>query len=277
MERQNLLSYKPKPTANKAVLPFVMTYHLELPKVRDVVDKHWSIIESSDHLSTVFPQKPIMAFRRPKSLRDHLVWARLKPDPIDDEPLGECKPCGRSRCQTCKMITPSQTATSSSGARVKLKGDTNCRTHNVVYLISCGKCGKQYVGETKGPLNIRMNGHRDDWRHKRFERSPVGEHFCSSGHDFISHASVCCLESNPGWTDNARKSHESYWIRRLNTLNPSGINKGDKSLTPFQSARWSSQSHLASSQTHSVLFIRFVEVCLRVFFSFPFNTVSFAP
>ena len=84
---------------------------------------------------------------------------------------------------------------------------------------------KQYVGETKGPLNIRMNGHRDDWRHKRFERSPVGEHFCSSGHG--SHASVCCMDSNPEWTDNARKSHESYWIRRLNTLQPSGINKGD--------------------------------------------------
>ena len=43
----------------------------------------------------------------------------------------------------------------------------------IVYLISCGKCGKQYVGETKGPLNIRTNGHRDDWRHKRFERSPT--------------------------------------------------------------------------------------------------------
>ena len=98
---------------------------------------------------------------------------------------------------------------------------------NVVYLISCGKCGKQYVGETKGPLNIRMNGHRDDWRHKRFERSPTAEHFCLQGHDFLSHASVCCLESNSEWKDNARKSRESYWIRRLNTLNPSGINKGD--------------------------------------------------
>ena len=83
MERQNLLSYKPKPTANKAVLPFVLTYHPDLPKARGIVDKHWSIIDSSDHLSTVFPQKPIMAYRRPKSLKDHLVRARLKPDPTD--------------------------------------------------------------------------------------------------------------------------------------------------------------------------------------------------
>ena len=55
MERQNLLSYKPKPTANKVVLPFVLTYHPDLPKARGIVDKHWSIIDSSDHLSTVFP------------------------------------------------------------------------------------------------------------------------------------------------------------------------------------------------------------------------------
>ena len=97
--------------------------------------------------------------------------------------------------------------------------------------MSCGKRGKQYVGETKGPLNIRMNGHKDDWRHKRFDRSPTAEHFC-----FLSHASVCCLESNSEWKDNARKSRESYWIRRLNTLNPSGINKGDKSLIQLQSS-----------------------------------------
>ena len=37
-------------------------------------------------------------------------------------------------------------------------------------------------------------GHRDNWSNKRFEGSPVGEHFCSSGYNFISQASVCCLD-----------------------------------------------------------------------------------
>ena len=58
---------------------------------------------------------------------------------------------------------------SSNGAKVRLRGSTDCKTMNVVYLISCGECGKQYVGETKGLLSVRMNGHRDDWKHKRFE------------------------------------------------------------------------------------------------------------
>ena len=107
------------------------------------------------------------------------------------------------------------------------KTETEHTTENVVYLISCSSCNKQYVGETKGPLNKRMNGHRDDWRHHRFERSPTAEHFHSADHDFLSNASVCCLEHNKEWSDSTRKLRESYWIRRLNTLCPFGINKGD--------------------------------------------------
>ena len=49
MDRQkNLLSYKQKPTANKAVLPFFMTYRTHLPKFRGFVDKHY-ISSSSNH------------------------------------------------------------------------------------------------------------------------------------------------------------------------------------------------------------------------------------
>ena len=120
-------------------------------------------------------------------------------------------------------ITPTQIA--KSGAIIKLSCNTSCKTTNVVYLITCTKCGKQYVGETGDHVNQRMNGHRDDWKHKRFETSPVAEHFCSLEHDFLNHTTLCCLDHYPVWTDRTRKARESYWIRRLNTLRPYGINK----------------------------------------------------
>ena len=60
MDRLSLLSYRHKPIADKAILPFVITYHPDLPKVRNIVDKRWPIIESSDHLNLVFPQKPML-------------------------------------------------------------------------------------------------------------------------------------------------------------------------------------------------------------------------
>ena len=80
------------------------------------------------------------------------------------------------------MMTSAGTVKSSSGATVRLRQNTDCTTENVVYLIYCSSCNKQYVGETKGPLSKRMNGHRDDWRHRRFERSPTAEHFHSADH-----------------------------------------------------------------------------------------------
>ena len=93
--RDALLSYRPKSADVDTILPFVLTYHPDLPKVRDIVDKNWSIIESSDELKDIYQSKPVMAFRRPKSLRDFLVRARLKPNSDDDNQTGECRPCGR--------------------------------------------------------------------------------------------------------------------------------------------------------------------------------------
>ena len=168
-----------------------------------------------------------MAYRRPKSLRDILVHAKLNPDPSDDGPTGESKPCGNKRCFTCKLMTPTQIAKSSSGASVKLKRQTNCKSANVIYLITCTQCGKQYVGETKRALNERMNGHRSDWTKRRFQRSPVTEHFHLQNHDFNSHVSLCCIDHDAQWSDDTRKARESYWIRRLDTMQPHGINKGD--------------------------------------------------
>ena len=53
-KREDLLSYRPKSESD--VLPFVLTYHPDLPKVRDIVNKHWPIIESSSTLSEIFTE-----------------------------------------------------------------------------------------------------------------------------------------------------------------------------------------------------------------------------
>ena len=158
-----------------------------------------------------------MAYRRPKSLRDLLVRAKIKSDMCDDEPLGETRPCGKAKCKACKNDNP-HTDREVSVCDNKLRCNTKCTTTNVVYLITCAKCRKRYVGETGDHVNQRMNCHWDDWKQNRFERSPVAEHFCSSEHDFRYHAALC-LDHNPE-TDRTRKARENYWIKCLNTLWP---------------------------------------------------------
>ena len=135
---------------------------------------------------------------------------------------------GNKRCFTCKLMTPTQIAKSSSGASVKLKRQTNCKSANVIYLITCTQCGKQYVGETKRALNERMNGHRSDWTKRRFQRSPVAEHFHLQNHDFNSHVSLCCIDHDAQWSDDTRKARESYCIR----------------LTEYHATSWYQQGRL---------------------------------
>ena len=52
--------------------------------------------------------------------------------------------------------------------------------YNIIYLITCTKCKKHYVGETKRTLLIRTKEYLADIRHNR--DTPVAKHFNTEGH-----------------------------------------------------------------------------------------------
>ena len=56
--REHLLRYKPKPEPSSLLFPFMLKFYTELPEVKEVVNKHWPIIESSKCFDKPFPQKP---------------------------------------------------------------------------------------------------------------------------------------------------------------------------------------------------------------------------
>ena len=63
----------------------------------------WPTIQSSAQLKDIFPEKPVIAYRRPNSLRDILVRAKLKPN-LNDTALSQSGPRGTHRCQTCNLM-----------------------------------------------------------------------------------------------------------------------------------------------------------------------------
>lgn len=48
------------------------------------------------------------------------------------------------------------------------------QTSNVVYLVTCRRCKKQYVGKTEQALKQRHYGHR---REIELQSTPLGKHF----------------------------------------------------------------------------------------------------
>ena len=154
INRNDLLEYKEK-KINKRV-PLVLTYHPSLEKISGIVRHHWKEIEKSETLAKLFPEPPVVAFRRPKSIKDTLVRAAVS---RPSSTVGQCKPCGDKRCKCCLQLQHAQVFHSkTTGKEYKIFCNVNCKTPNVVYLLDCHVCGSQYVGESVQPFNKRMNG-----------------------------------------------------------------------------------------------------------------------
>ena len=78
-DRISYLEKREKKQNTQAPLVFTTTYNPHLRGFRQALLRNWEIINGSDHLKKVLPDKPILAFRRTKNLSDTLVRARLKP------------------------------------------------------------------------------------------------------------------------------------------------------------------------------------------------------
>ena len=113
----------------------------------------------------MFPEPPVVAFRRPESIKDTLVRATVS---RPSTTVGQCKSCGDKRCKCCPQWQRAQVFhNKTTGKEYKILCNVNCKTPNVVYLLDCHVCGSQYVGESVQPFNKRMNGHRSDLTKRR--------------------------------------------------------------------------------------------------------------
>ena len=56
----------------------ILTYHPNLPQVSKIVKKHWEVmIAENPNLKRIFQAPSVVGYRRGKSLKDHLVRAKL--------------------------------------------------------------------------------------------------------------------------------------------------------------------------------------------------------
>ena len=215
IDRKDLIQYKEKNANNR--VPFVITYHPALSNLSNIVREHWTTIQKHPELCKIFKEPPVLAFRKPKSLKDILVRADISPRSAYN---GQCQKCDSRRCMTCTNIQCTQTFSSThTGEKFIIYCNANCKTENIIYLLECAICGLQYIGETKQQLSKRLNGHRSDANCKPDLLRSTGHH------DSFGKLKVTIIDHNPKWDDKSRQERESFWIRKLKTLSPNGINE----------------------------------------------------
>lgn len=77
--RNTYLEEKARSDKETIPLVFTTTYNPHLRGLFQAIRRNWEIIKTNKRLCKIFPQKPIIAFRRGTNLRDTLVRARLQP------------------------------------------------------------------------------------------------------------------------------------------------------------------------------------------------------
>jgi hypothetical protein len=98
-----MVGHSPTYTENKINkrVPLVLTYHPSLEKISGIVRHYWKEIEKSETLAKLFPEPPVVAFWRPKSIKDTLVRASVH---RPSSTVGQCKSCGDKRCKCCLQL-----------------------------------------------------------------------------------------------------------------------------------------------------------------------------
>ena len=122
----------------------------------------------------------------------------------------------------CKYIVVSKTFKDNDGTEFSTKGEINCKAENLVYGVRCERCNKLlYVGETMNSLYKRhtQNLSRID---RRNGADAITQHFTEGQHTKEDYKIVGIekIERN----DNYRKTREQFWITKLKTLKPVGLN-----------------------------------------------------
>ncbi len=141
---------------------------------------------------------------------------------LKDHPNKRVVQCRHPRCSTCHHINTGHyfrsTATTTT---YPIRHNFSCSSTNIIYLITCTKCRKQYVGMTTRSLRERINHHRTSiqTRQNRY----VSRHFNFPDHN-IRNLSVQPIDTIIHPTTQQLQALEQFWICTLKTEKPLGLN-----------------------------------------------------
>ncbi len=153
----------PDPIQDQKDLVLVLTYNPANPDVIGPIRKHWPILDQARGLTPLHNLNTIVAYRRPPNLKDKLVRAKIQKVPrrnmpqISGKVSNSCVNTSKNSCQICPKMNITGKVTSSVTKRsYTVPAEVTYGHNNLVYLVTCKKCSKQYVGETCITINRRF-------------------------------------------------------------------------------------------------------------------------
>ena len=109
LDRNQLLHQQKR--HDKQCIPLSVTYRKALPNLKDILAKHWHVIQGNQSCKKTFSTFPIIAFRNDTSLKQIIGTNTI----YNNEKLIKtksnhhttmCVPCNSKRCLYCQQLIP---------------------------------------------------------------------------------------------------------------------------------------------------------------------------
>ena len=219
LDRHSVLQTKPKHKKDR--VPLVLTYHPHNTAICDILLRNFkSMVLKDPVMADIFQSPPLIAFRKGKSLRQHLVRSKFNHDSNGkraDYTGTRC--CNRRICNTCPYTWETEEVRGPDN-NFHIRNGFTCTTENVIYAINCTRCSMVYIGETHRRLGDRFNEHL--YSVDTEVDCPVGEHFRRKFHSKSDMRVTVLVETYTG--EKQRQFLEQRIINYLGTLRPRGMN-----------------------------------------------------
>ena len=211
--------FLPKENSQKNRVTLVLSYHHHFRDLAKILHANYrNMISKCPRMKDIFPEPPMIAFRRTKNLGDKLIRARHWKKPNEGTPS-----TNRNDTTTIRhLMNNEQTLHNKKNGRTCTIAGGNSTDKHVVYAVECLKHEILYVGKTINQVNQRMNGHRSDITHYP-NRCELTKHFHDESCDFDNGIKISILEHVKGH-GNKLLRQEDKWILRLGTKQPTGLN-----------------------------------------------------
>lgn len=214
IDRKDLLSSKSKVENDDInILTFVHTYNPQNTNMGKVVNDSIHMLNRSEKLAKIMSKtKLIMSKRQSPNLKKLLTRAAL-PKPIQ----GSSRKCGDTKCGTCAHIYECDSFTFKNGKTFQIRHPMNCKSMNLIYVMTCNGCGEHYIGQTGDKLNSRMRVHRQQIRDPSTRQLPVSDHIdnCNKIGTKLQFTVVPLLKIN-GDDKDKRIAAENWLIKLFN-------------------------------------------------------------
>ena len=98
----------------------------------------------------------------------------------------------------------------------------------MIYLLTCKRCRKQYVGSTVTKFHLRFNQYKSNIKlygegKRGFKQEKLIEHFFCPNHNG-THKDIS-VQIIGHCNSNDQETEEDFWIYHLSTMFPKGLNQ----------------------------------------------------